>query len=220
MSKNIDVESWAVERLIPYERNTKKHPEEQIEKLAKSLKEFGWDQPIVVDADGVIIKGHGRRLAALHLGLKKVPVVKRDDLTPEQVKALRIADNKVAETDHDVAMLEQELRELQDVEFDMSDFLNERELEFLMDDLGTISESDISDDLAEEVEEKNKGTSDKLDEEDEKDESLVKIFGFKTMTTRQARSVRMAMAVIEAETGLEGAAALARHAKNVLEKAE
>ena len=59
------VESWDVEKLIPYENNVKIHDEKQVKKIAESIKRFGWDQPIVVDKDGVIIKGHGRRLAAL-----------------------------------------------------------------------------------------------------------------------------------------------------------
>jgi hypothetical protein len=74
--------------------------------------------------------------------------------------------------------------------------------------------------LANEVEEKNQGTSEKLDEQDDKEESLTKIFGFKAMSGRQARSVRMMMAIIEAETGQEGAEALCAHAKRVLEEAE
>ena len=63
------VESWDIDKIIPYPMNNKKHPEEQISKIASSMAEYGVDVPIVVDGDGVIIKGHGRRLGAIKLGL-------------------------------------------------------------------------------------------------------------------------------------------------------
>jgi ParB-like chromosome segregation protein Spo0J len=110
-----------VSTLIPYDRNAKKHPESQIAALASMFLEFGFDQPIVVDKKMVIIKGHGRRLAAMKAGLKMVPVIVRDDLTPAQVRAARLADNRIAETDYDtdmmasdIAMLAEEDRELLD----------------------------------------------------------------------------------------------------------
>lgn len=114
----IGVEWRDVTSITPYIQNTKKHPTEQIDRLAGSIAEFGWDQPIVVDGDGVIIKGHGRREAALRLGLKEVPVVVRTDLSPAQVKAARIADNKVAESEWDVGALTLELQDL-DGELDL-----------------------------------------------------------------------------------------------------
>lgn len=107
-----------IESITPYVNNIKKHPTEQIDKIAGAIAEFGFDQPIVVDGDGVIIKGHGRREAALRLGLKKVPVIVRTDLTPAQVKAARIADNKVAESDWDIDALKLEFDALQDLDYD------------------------------------------------------------------------------------------------------
>ncbi|WP_416663388.1 phage tail protein [Acinetobacter baumannii] len=83
---------WIVDDVKPYELNAKIHSEEQVAKIAESIARFGWDQPIVVDKNGVIIKGHGRRLAAIKLGLIEVPVLVRDDLNEEQVKAARLAD--------------------------------------------------------------------------------------------------------------------------------
>lgn len=80
--------------LKPYWRNNKRHDQRQIDALVNAIKAGGFDQPIVVDEAGVIIKGHGRRLAAIQLKLEVVPVVIRGDLTPEQVKASRIADNR------------------------------------------------------------------------------------------------------------------------------
>jgi ParB-like chromosome segregation protein Spo0J len=84
--------------LTPYANNAKAHPTEQIDKVAASIASFKFDQPIVVDARGVIIKGHARREAALRLGLTLVPVLVRDDLNDAQVKALRLADNRAAES--------------------------------------------------------------------------------------------------------------------------
>ena len=86
------------DELIPYSNNPKEHPDEQVKKIASSIKNYGWDQPIVVDADGEIIKGHGRLQAAEKLGLDEVPVIWREDLSDAEAKAARIADNKTAES--------------------------------------------------------------------------------------------------------------------------
>lgn len=91
--------------LKPYWRNNKKHSQRQIEDLGRTLKQFGFDQPIVVDENNVIIKGHGRYLAATYYNLSTVPVVVRDDLSEEQARAARIIDNKtfmMSETDRDL----------------------------------------------------------------------------------------------------------------------
>ncbi|MEI6807059.1 MAG: ParB/Srx family N-terminal domain-containing protein [Myxococcaceae bacterium] len=104
----------------PYERNNRKHPDSQIEKLAAQIKAHGWDVPIVVDKDYVIVKGHGRLRAAKKLKLKQVPVIVRDDLTPEQCKAARIADNRLSEiAEIDVEALQMELDDLKEINFDL-----------------------------------------------------------------------------------------------------
>ena len=99
--------------LVPYAKNAKRHPEGQIERLARTIAEFGFDQPIVIDRRGVIVKGHGRREAALILGLKQVPVIVTD-LDEYQVMAARIADNKVVSEDYDAALLQTEVRAIAD----------------------------------------------------------------------------------------------------------
>ena len=106
--------------LTPYSNNAKTHPTEQIDKIAASIASFGFDQPIVVDGDGVIIKGHGRREASLRLGLDKVPVLVRDDLSVAEIKAARIADNKTAESPFDEDLLRIELEALMEEDFDLS----------------------------------------------------------------------------------------------------
>lgn len=108
--------------LIPYPGNAKQHPPEQVERIANSIKAFGWQQPIVVDKDRTVIIGHGRLFAAKELLLDKVPVVFADNLTEDQVNALRLADNKTNESAWDFGKLEEELAELSIAGFDMSQF--------------------------------------------------------------------------------------------------
>ena len=99
---------WAVEKVLPYKRNPRKN-EDAVEKVAASIREFGFKQPIVVDKDHVIIVGHTRLLAALRLGIKEVPVLVATDLSPAQVKAYRLADNRV----HEEATWDEELLALE-----------------------------------------------------------------------------------------------------------
>lgn len=106
--------------LTPYSNNAKTHPRNQVDKIASSIASFGFDQPIVVDGDGVIIKGHGRREASLRLGLAKVPVLVRDDLSLSEIRAARIADNKTAESLWDEEMLRLEFGVLSEEDFDLS----------------------------------------------------------------------------------------------------
>ena len=110
--------------LIPYSNNPRNN-DSAVDAVAASIKEFGFKVPIIVDADNVIVAGHTRLKAALQLGLEKVPCIKADDLSPEQLKAFRLADNKVGElATWDFDKLEQELDELEslDLDFEMSDF--------------------------------------------------------------------------------------------------
>lgn len=88
------IEWWPIERPIPYARNARKIPESAVDKVAASIKEFGFRQPIVCDAEDVIVIGHVRLRAAKKLGLAHVPVHVARDLTPAQVKALRLMDNR------------------------------------------------------------------------------------------------------------------------------
>ena len=116
----MQIEYVSIGSIKPYERNAKKHPSEQVEHIANSIKEFGWQQPIVVDKDGVVVIGHGRLLAAKKLGLENVPCVRADDLTEQQIKALRLADNKTNESEWDLEFLDIELNDIIDI--DMSEF--------------------------------------------------------------------------------------------------
>lgn len=108
-----------LEDVRPYEKNPRRN-DDAVQYVAESIKQFGFKVPIVIDNDGVIIAGHTRWKAAKKLGLKTVPCIIADDLTEEQVKAFRLADNKVAEmAGWDFALLEEEL---QLIDFDMAAF--------------------------------------------------------------------------------------------------
>ena len=118
----VKVIAMAVKDLVPYANNPRNN-EAAVDTVAKSIKEFGFTNPIVVDSDNVVINGHTRLLAAEKLGLEKVPVIRKEDLTPEQVKAFRLVDNKTSElSGWDFEKLDAEIAELQAMDFDMSEF--------------------------------------------------------------------------------------------------
>ena len=109
-------ESVKVEKLMPYINNTKKHSKEQIKKIQSSIREFGFVNPILIDSNYNIIAGHGRLEGAKEEGLKEIPCLFIEDLTEQQIKAYRIADNKIAEfAEWDMELLEIELEGLDDV---------------------------------------------------------------------------------------------------------
>jgi len=115
-----DVELVETGTLIPYTNNPKEHPDEQVKKIASSIKNYGWDQPIVVDENNEIIKGHGRLQAAGLLDLTEVPIIRREDLTDAEKKASRIADNKTAESEWIDDALETEIELLdEETEIDL-----------------------------------------------------------------------------------------------------
>src|SRR5216684_3171756 len=90
----MNVTLWPIEKIRPYARNARRIPQRAVDKVAASIQEFGWRQPIVVDSEGVIVCGHTRLLAAQKLGLDQVPVHVAHNLTPAQVRAYRLLDNR------------------------------------------------------------------------------------------------------------------------------
>lgn len=109
-----------IEELKPYEKNPRIN-DEAVQYVAKSIKEFGFKVPIIIDKNGVIVAGHTRYKASIELGLKEVPCIVADDLNDEQIKAYRLADNKVSENSRwDYELLDEELNNIFDI--DMSDF--------------------------------------------------------------------------------------------------
>lgn len=106
--------------LIPYAFNNRKHPEQQIDRIANSIKEFGFNQPIVIDESNVVLVGHGRLAAALKLGLEEVPVVKIESLSEAKKKAYRILDNKLQnDSEWDFPNLELEIGQLEELGFEL-----------------------------------------------------------------------------------------------------
>lgn len=210
---NSKIEVWDIEKLVPYEANAKKHPPEQIDKLATAIKTFGWTQPIVVWTNGEIIAGHGRRLAAIKLGLKRVPVVCRRDLSRAEADALRLADNRVTSTDYDQELIQSELQrlsaELGDLNINLTDLgFDLKEMNFVTADLGEIDDSFFVDDVAEAVEAQKVANEGKVAETDEIAAPVADALGFKRVTIAQSRLIRDAMTKIETRTGKKGADAL------------
>ena len=122
--KEINIVYKSVEELIPYVNNPRDNAN-AIDAVASSIKNFGFKVPIVVDKGNEVVTGHTRLLAAKKLGIKKVPVIIADDLTEAEVKAFRLADNKVGElADWDWSLLDSEFEELKemDLDFDMEEF--------------------------------------------------------------------------------------------------
>jgi len=134
--RNLLVQIWPIDRLIPYARNSRTHSEDQVAQVAASIREFGWTNPILVGGDNVIIAGHARLVAARKLGVSEVPVIVLDHLTPTQRRALILADNKLAlNAGWDEEMLRVELESLKEDNFDLDvvGFTNE-ELDVLLAD--------------------------------------------------------------------------------------
>ena len=123
------IEEISLKDLKPYERNAKKHDNRQIENVAESIKQFGFAQPLVVDKDNVVIIGHCRLLASKRLGLDKVPCVRLDNLTDEQVQKLRLLDNKLNESEWDIDLLLEDIPALDFSDFDIDWGLPEEEEE-------------------------------------------------------------------------------------------
>lgn len=117
----MEIVNKKITEIRPYEKNPRIN-DDSVEAVARSIEEFGFKVPIVIDADGVIVTGHTRLKAAKYLGLDEVPCIVASDLTKAQIKAFRLADNKVGETSYwDMDLLSSELDDLENI-FDMSDF--------------------------------------------------------------------------------------------------
>lgn len=141
----MEIRSVKIKEIKPYDRNAKKHDDTQINNVAESIRQFGFVQPIVIDSNGVIVIGHCRFEAAKRLKYAEVPCIMVDDLTPEQVDALRIVDNKTNESPWDIDLLTEEL---QDLDLSMFDFAWD-----LMEE--TAEATEITEDEAPEVDKTN-----------------------------------------------------------------
>jgi hypothetical protein len=130
------IELRPITALVPYAGNARTHSEEQIEQLVKSIRRFGWTNPVLIGADGTIVAGHARVLAARKLDMAEVPCIVLDHLSEAEQRALVLADNKLAlNAGWDDAMLRAELQALQDEDFDVEVIgFNDDELRALLED--------------------------------------------------------------------------------------
>jgi ParB-like chromosome segregation protein Spo0J len=206
---NLPTEMWAIDKVKPYERNTKVHSPAHVKKLQDSIRVDGLFDPIIVDMDGVIIAGHGRYEALVGLGHLHVPVKHAAHLTKNQADAARIAHNKTASVEYDSGFMAEELRRLSEAEdVDLTALgLDEHELDFLVEDLGDMNIGAISADLDADIDEQEKETERKVAATDASSEKLVKAFGFNAVPIAAVKSVRRFLADIEQETGKTGAEA-------------
>lgn len=147
----LDIKYIDIGDLKPYKKNAKKHPDSQVEYIANSIKAFGFKQPLVIDKDNVVVIGHGRLMAAKKLGIESVPCVTADDLSEDEIKALRLADNKTNESEWDFDILDDELSDI--LNLDMSDF----GFDISFDDLEeNLSNDEPEDDLYDDIEKQEK----------------------------------------------------------------
>ena len=214
-------DSWPIENIRPYEGNAKIHTDDQINGIAKSIKTYGMDQPIVVDGSGVIIKGHGRWMAAKKLGLKFVPVIVRTDLTANQANASRVADNIVARGDHDTDKLQKEIRDLaasSEIELD-SLGLSDKELEFLTNDLGEMDESAVMGEINAEDSNISSVLNDAAKLETV-EVPIARVLGFTKIPGSAATTIASFMTSIEAETQKRGAEAFVAWIESIFARAE
>ncbi len=169
------VEQIKIEEILPYDQNPRDNSA-AVEKVADSIKEFGWQQPIVVDEEKIILAGHTRHLAALSMGVKEVPVLIAKGLTEAQKKAYRIVDNKTSElAEWDKELLKSEFLSLQELDFDLN------LTGFDLDEIAKMSGEDLM----------------QFDEElDEIDESLE----FNDLAGANANHVKMLMLYLDTDT--------------------
>lgn len=171
----VAIEYRNIEDINPYEKNPRKN-DKAVEVVANSIKEFGFKVPIVIDGEGIIIAGHTRLRAAKKLGLTEVPVILADDLTEDQAKAFRLADNKTAEiAEWDTELLNEQLDELFGV-IDMNDFGFPVQIENIDSD----EEGERS--IGHELGEADNYVVLRFDTEDDWEKALV-AFGIETVTT-------------------------------------
>lgn len=121
--QELNIKYMNIRDLKPYKKNAKKHNKEQVEQIANSIKEFGFTQPVIIDKNNEVVAGHGRILGAKKAGLKQVPTVCLEELTEEQIKAYRLVDNKLNESEWDYSLLDEELGILsEDIHMDLFGF--------------------------------------------------------------------------------------------------
>ena len=221
MKKSFEIQYLDPRTLIPYEKNAKKHDDRQIRDLADAIKSRGFDQPITVDKDRVIITGHGRREAALVAGLSEVPVIVRDDLSESAVRAKRLEDNRLASIDYDAVRLQEELADLFSGEPTEIFGFDERELKVFVDDLTErLADESLVLDLNEEAERQREEHKTITEEVAGGRTRISDILGFKDVPTSCAIAIGDLLAHMEEKTGLLGEAAFIKFAELISSEVE
>lgn len=213
--KLLKPELVSIDKIKPYAKNAKNHPKSQIESLAANIRKHGFDQPVVVDANYEIIKGHGRTLAAKHLGLKRVPVIVRDDLSEDEVKAARLADNRTTSVDYDTELLQLELSELMKSNYEMDAIgFDDRELEFLTEQLDELENDALVLDVGDAFDEAKNASEADAEVERQKDVPIAQVFGFKFVPRSSEKAIREWVSRIEEATGEIGVDAIMKHIRD------
>lgn len=202
--------------LVPYEKNAKKHDDAQVSRIAKSIEKFGWrGNPILVDVDGVIISGHGRRLAAMKLGLAKVPVMVETDMTAQEARAFRLADNRAGEGGIDNDILKEELI---DLDFDLDGIFDKKELDFAVTDVLVMNDNIFEDNIATVMDEQTQNTNSKVEQVESKRIPITKLLDFKDVSGSDAVYVTRFMAQLQAEGGASPEASFMSFVKGLVGK--
>ena len=219
------IEMVDISRLEPYEKNAKKHDKEQIIRLSENIKRYGFDQPIVVwpipGSDKLsIIKGHGRREALLHLGIKKAPVIIHKGITKEKADALRIADNALSSINYDTRMLaEESSRLLKEFDMDALDFgFSKKDEKIFIGEVDLRNIDLLVKDVSSEMSKQKEEDAERVKEVDNDRVRLQKIFGVKDVSGSEARTLNLFLATVEGENGLEGMTSLLKFAEDYISK--
>lgn len=194
-------------KLVPYEKNTKRHPQSHIDTLKALMTKYGFSKgnAIQVDKNLVIIAGHGRREAAVQLGLKEVPVVIRHDLTDEEVRRWRIEENKSVGLDYDVVMMKEELTDLMNISDDPLLGFDSKEWDVLTEDLtDDFNADEVLSDLDEEMEQSQRQHDEAVQKAKTTDIPVTELLGFRKVPASKQREVAAFMAEIEFRTKKAG----------------
>lgn len=217
MAKSDNSRTWTlrdIDTIFPYALNAKKHAPDQVKRVAESISKFGWrGNPIIVDKEGVILAGHGRRLAAISIGMKKVPVIVEENMTPEEARAFRLADNRAATGDLDADILREELLSL---DFDLTGIFDKKELDFAVADLMIVNDDVFANDLDSVMDDQDQNTNEKIDKSASKRISIGKALGFNSVSGAEMIYVTRLMAQMEANSGMQGSDAFVHYAKSVV----
>lgn len=193
--------------LIPYEKNVKKHPQKHIDTLKALIRKYGFSNgnAIQVDRNMVIIAGHGRREAAMQLGLERVPVVVRGDLDDDQVRRWRIEENKSVGLDYDVVMMKEELAELMNFSDDPLVGFDDKEWSVLTEDLTAGFDADtVIADLEEEMAESHRKHEEAVETAKTNEVLVTELLGFKKVPADKQRLFAEFMAEVEYRTKRSG----------------